>query len=279
VWPGQVPGKYRANVVMRAVCPRCRQQAHAPTAWSSAWRCDLHGEINPLATAKLPTLDALHVLVKSAVVPVWLPWPLPLGWLVTGFTGAGDERTGIRGSAVALSGPNPLGGPADLLIIAEEPGVGLGAGLAGLPGLDPGDGFAACQPNASVKVGGHDAPLWLVESDGKAVFAGEVGGNWVWLVLWPDTAGALLVEPMPLRDLRDPELALDVPFGALSPRLRLAWPPCALTCTCIAMLRTGPTLRPRWSGAARWPASTCWHSPIMTPRRVSRRPAPPCPRA
>jgi hypothetical protein len=173
----------------------------------------------------------LHALVQHAQVPVWLPWPLPTGWLVSGFTGAGDERTGIRGSAVALSGPNPLAcvsgrsgatgetGPADLLIIAEEPGVGLGAGLAGLPGVDPGDGFAASKPQASVKVGNHEAPLWLVESDGKAVFAGEVEGSWVWLVLWPDTAGALLVEPLELRDLRSPLQEIDVPFGALSPRL------------------------------------------------------------
>jgi len=93
--------------------------------WSSAWRCDLHGEIDPLAPAKLPTMEGLQVLVRQAKIPVWLPWPLPSGWLVSGFTGAGDERTGTRGSAVALSGPNPLGGPAEMLIIAEEPGVGL----------------------------------------------------------------------------------------------------------------------------------------------------------
>jgi len=206
-------------VVMRAVCPRCGSQAHAPTAWSSAWRCDLHGEIYPLAPAKRPTTDGLQALVRQAKVPLWLPWPLPTGWLVSGFTGAGDERTGTRGSALALSGPNPLGGPAEMLIVAEEPGVGLGAGLAGLPGPDPGDGFAACQPHAAVKVGNHEAPLWLVESDGKAVFVGEVAASWLWLVLWPDTAGALLVQPLSLRDLRDPEQELDVPFGALSPRL------------------------------------------------------------
>lgn len=167
----------------------------------------------------MPSKEALGGLLREARVPVWVPWPLPQGWLVTGFTGAGDERTGIRGSAVALSGPNPLGGPADLLIVAEEPGVGLGTGLAGLPGPDPGDGFAAGQPNATVKVALHEAPLWLVEADNKAVFAGEVAGNWLWLVLWPDTAGALLVEPLPLRDLRDREQDLDLPFGAPSPRL------------------------------------------------------------
>ena len=167
----------------------------------------------------MPTIDGLHAFTANAKVPVWLPWPLPAGWLVSGFAGAGDERTGLRGTAMALSGPNPLGGPADMMVVAEEPGVGLGAGLAGLPGPDPGDGFAAGQPHASVRSGGHEVPLWLVESEGKAVFAGEVAANWLWLVLWPDTAGALLVEPVSLRDLRDPGQDLDVPFGALTPKL------------------------------------------------------------
>ena len=65
----------------------------------------------------------------------------------------------------------------------------------------------------------HVAPLWLVESDGTAVFAGEVAGSWLWVLLWPDTAGVMLLEPLPLRDLRDPGQELDLPFGALSPRL------------------------------------------------------------
>jgi hypothetical protein len=204
---------------MEAVCPRCRGAVHAPTPGSSAWRCQLHGDIYPLAPARLPTLDGLRTLVRQALVPLWLPWPLPDGWLVSGFTGAGDERTGARGSALALSGPNPLGGPAEMVVVAEEPGVGLGAGLAGLPGPDPGPGFAAGPPHATVTVAHHDVPLWVVEADGKAVFAGEVAGSWFWLLLWPDTAGALLVEPLPLRDLRDPEQELDLPFGALSPQL------------------------------------------------------------
>src|ERR1700758_333915 len=95
---------------MKAVCPRCGEPAHAPTCWSSAWRCDQHGEIYPLSPARQPTADGLNAMAKSARVPVWLPWPLPRGWLVTGFAGAGDERTGVRGSAIALSGPHPLGG-------------------------------------------------------------------------------------------------------------------------------------------------------------------------
>ena len=62
-------------------------------------------------------------------------------------------------------------------------------------------------------------PLWPVDTPERATFAGEVEGLWLWLVLWPDTAGALLVEPIKLRDLRDPGQDLDLPFGAVSPRL------------------------------------------------------------
>lgn len=204
---------------MKALCPRCGEHAHAPSAWSSAWRCDQHGEVHPLSPARQPTPEGLSALVGNAVVPVWLPWPLPRGWLVTGFAGAGDERTGVRGSAIALSGPHPLGGPADLVIVAEEPGVGLGAGLAGLQGPDPGQEFASGPPEATVCVAHHDVPLWLAGSEQAAVFAGEIEGGWVWLLLWPDTAGVLLVEPLALRDLRDTTQELDVPFGALSTRL------------------------------------------------------------
>jgi hypothetical protein len=46
-------------------------------------------------------------------------------------------------------------------------------------------------------------------------------GSWLWLVLWPDIAGVLLMEPLSLRDMRDPGQDLDLPFGALSPRLRV----------------------------------------------------------
>ena len=58
-----------------------------------------------------------------------------------------------------------------------------------------------------------------MESPGAVVFAGEVLASWLWIMLWPDTAGILLLENLSLRDLRDPGQDLDVPFGALSPRL------------------------------------------------------------
>jgi hypothetical protein len=187
--------------------------------WSSAWRCDLHGEIHPLLPAFSPSREGLDGLLRTPGVPVWVPWPLPVGWLVTGFAGAGDERTGTCACAVALSGPNPVGGPADMLVVAEEPGVGFGAGLAGLDSVDPGAGFGSAPPIATACFGKHDFPLWQVDSPDRAVVAGEIKGHWLWMVLWPDTAGILLIEPIGLRDLRDPGLDLDLPFGAPSPRL------------------------------------------------------------
>jgi hypothetical protein len=200
-------------------CPRCGGRVHEPNAWSSAWHCDVHGEVHPLRMAYSASDEGLQGLLRAAAVPVWLPWPLPLGWLVTGFAGAGDERSGTRGCAVALSGPNPVGGLGEMLLVSEEPGVGLGARFAGLPGPDPGSDFAGEPPHAFVRFGKHEFPLWHVDAPERAAFAGEVMGNWLWLVLWPDTAGMLLVEPFELRDLRDPGQDLDLPFGAPSPRL------------------------------------------------------------
>jgi hypothetical protein len=200
-------------------CPRCGGPVSGPAPPSVAWHCHWHGEVFPLYTAYSVAGDGLGVLLLDAAVPVWLPWPLPAGWLVTGFAGAGDGDTGVRACVVALAGPNPIGGLGDMLLISEEPGIGLGARLAGITGPDPGEGFAAGPPHALVRFGKHEFPLWHVAAPQRAAFAGEVLGNWLWIVLWPDTAGVLLVEALPLRDLRDPGQDLDLPFGPRSPRL------------------------------------------------------------
>lgn len=163
-------------------------------------------------------MDAIR---KMAEVPVWLPWPLPSGWLVTGFAQAGDERTGARATVVALSGPSVTYGPADLLIVAEEPGAGLGAGLAGLAGPDPGAGFDKGPPHAKAIIRGHPTPLWIVDGvPDRAAYAGEALGNWLWFIAWPAEAGCLIaLDQLILRDLRDNDQDLDLPYGALSPRL------------------------------------------------------------
>lgn len=200
-------------------CPRCDSTVREPSAWSSAYHCQRHGDVYPLRSALSPSQDGLDGVLRGAEVPVWVPWPLPQGWLVTGFAAAGDDRTGTRGCSVALSGPNPIGGPAEMMLVSEEPGVGLGARFAGLDGPDPGAQFAAGPPTAVVEFSNHEFPLWNVDADGRAAFAGEVSGSWLWIVLWPQTAGMLMIDSLELRDLRDPGQELDLPYGAPSPQL------------------------------------------------------------
>lgn len=200
-------------------CPRCDSTLRGPTIWSSGWHCEHHGEVYPLRPALSPSTSGLAGLLRRAQVPVWLPWPLPQGWLVTGFAGAGDERTGTQACAVALSGPSPVGGPGEMMLISECPRAGLGARFAGLEGPDPGQQLTARTPASCVRFGNHEFPLWVVDAPDRAAFAGEVMGTWLWLILWPDTAGMLLVEPLEVRDLRDPGQELDLPFGAPSPLL------------------------------------------------------------
>ncbi|WP_084000703.1 DUF6758 family protein [Actinomadura kijaniata] len=212
---------------MRAepTCPRCTGRLRPPNAWSSDWICAVHGAVLPRQPAKRPGPEGLAALLHDVRVPVWTPWPLPHGWLVTGFGSVGDERTGTRASAVALSGPNLVSGPADLLLIAEEPGIGLGAFHAGLPGPDPGAGFDTGPPHVKIEVcgpsatPGHTVPLWAVPGEDRAVFVGEALGNWLWAVLWPAGAGVLMAARMSLLDLREPGMEVDLPYGAPSPRL------------------------------------------------------------
>lgn len=200
------------------LCPRCRGPLTPPSAWTSAWICPEHGQVHPLQPPRRPCREALEVVRARARVPIWVPWPLPAGWLVTGFADVGDDRSGAVAVAVALSGPSPLGGPADLVLVAEEPGVGLGSSFAGLPGPDPGAGFGVSAPNAKLEIVGHPVSMWAVGADAAAAYAGEAFANWLWAVLWPGSAGVLMLEYLSLHDLR--ETLLDLPYGAFCPRLK-----------------------------------------------------------
>jgi hypothetical protein len=202
-------------------CARCGGPVREPGIWSNAWRCERDGDVDPVTPAVLPSHEQLAAAVKGARIPFWLPWPLPAGWLATGLSRAGDERTGVRAALLACGGPNPLGGYGEMVVIAEEPGVGLGARWAGLPGLDPGRKLATTTgPHAKVHVAGHATPLWCVDGGAdRAVYVGEARGLWLWIVLWPSSAGALVHDNLTLVDLRDAPTDLQPPLGALSPRL------------------------------------------------------------
>ncbi|WP_018658191.1 DUF6758 family protein [Actinomadura flavalba] len=201
-------------------CPRCAAELRPPDARSADWTCGEHGAVLPRRPSEQPGQDALDEVLRHTHVPVWAPWPLPRDWLVTGFGSVGDERGGARAVAVALSGPGLLTGSHDLILVAEEPGIGLGAHFAGLPGTDPGPGFDRGAALTKLAAAGRSVPLWPVAAPSdRAAYVGEALGNWLWAVLWPAEAGVLLLEASALLDLREPGFALDLPYGPLSPRL------------------------------------------------------------
>ena len=201
-------------------CPRCGHELRAPGLWSSAWECPRHGIVHPYFVLTHLGVDAVEHVVGRAGVPLWMPHGLPHGWVCSGFGYAGDDRAGASATATCLSGPSPLGGPADLLIVAEEPGIGLGARHSGLAEPDPGDGFDLGPPHAKVIAAAHPTALWSIPvADDRAVFAGEAMGLWLWVVVWPASAGVLMYDEVSLTDLRDSPVGLDLDFGSLSPRL------------------------------------------------------------
>ncbi len=87
-------------------CPKCGGRVRAPGLFSDSWQCDVHGTVHPQQPVVPPSVEALTVAVKRAKVPVWMPWPLPVGWLFTGVSCAGDDRSGSRATVVACSGPD-----------------------------------------------------------------------------------------------------------------------------------------------------------------------------
>jgi hypothetical protein len=200
------------------VCPRCGEPLVVrPGATAEAW-CHLHAAVTPLHHTVVVAHDAIAAVTADAQVPAWVPDPMPAGWAVTGLAWGGEP--GARAIVVDCAGPAPLGGSAELVLVAEEPGTGLGAGYAGLPWLDPG-GLVTGAPTAAVRAAGQRAPLWAVPTaDDRAAFVGESYGVWLWLVVWPASAAWLLAEDLDLIDLRErvyPDLPLGPPGEHLLP--------------------------------------------------------------
>lgn len=192
----------------------------APGLWSSAWQCPQHGSVLPFTSYRKPSAEAFEDVRRRCGVPLWLPSPLRPGWSITGLGCVGDEREPARASLLACSGPGPLGGHADLLLVAEAPGIGLGARLAGLPGPDPGTDFDAGPPDAKIEAAGHPTALWsLADANGPAVFVGEAKALWLWALVHPDSAGVLLYDSLVLRDAREGGAEAGLEFGPLTPVL------------------------------------------------------------
>ena len=188
---------------------------------SSQWRCDRHGAVAPLCSMGTLTADWVRQVADHSGVPVWLPWPLPTGWMVTGAVAAGVDGEPSVASALICSGPGAGTGPAELVLVCEEPGVGLGAGYAGLPGPDVGTSVLTGPPSTRAMVVQHETPLWEIRAaSDRSVYVGEAGGRWLWAIAWPMEAGLVLHDDFRLIDVRDPGHELDMPIGAKSPRWR-----------------------------------------------------------
>lgn len=196
------------------VCPACLGDLEPPDVWSDRWRCDRHGDVEPFHEARASREQVLRTLGGTSRVPVWLPAPMPVHWFVSGVGWAGDDRTGAHATALATSGPSPVGGPAEMVLVAEAPRIGVGARLAGLTSPDP--ERTKERPEAKVEAAGHPTALWPVACPpDRAAFVGEALGVWLWCVLWPADAALLLVELLVIEDLRgDARLADRVLFGA-----------------------------------------------------------------
>lgn len=214
-------------------------------------RCDGCGPVPPLHVAEHIGAEIVasvaHRLLATAgpgaaaPVPLWAIWPLLAGWTLTGVGWVGDDREAVRATVTAFSGPAPVsGGPADLVLVAEEPGVGLGTRFAGLPGPDPGQLLAGVLgdrpavgdrrstggsgpggggPHAKLRAGGHPTPLWSIPAEpDRCAYVGEARGLWLYAVAWPANAGYLLAEEIVLHDLSE-EVPAGIVYGAPSPYL------------------------------------------------------------
>ena len=121
-------------------------------------------------------------------------------------------------------GTSELDGPVDVLVVAEEAGIGLGARCAGTRYTDPGGEIGDRKPSAKVRIGSQQVSLWDISTssdDGefdRSVLAGEAAGRWLWIVLRPASALLLFHDDWILRDVSavGPQL-VELPFGGHRP--------------------------------------------------------------
>ena len=244
-------------------CPRCAGRLHSPGLWSSDWLCDQHGAVAPLQPAVQPTAETLRQLVATRAGPGLVPWPLPKGWLVTGLAHAGDERTGARATRGRLLGPGAPG--RGRRARPGRRGARHRSGRALRRARGPGPRRRARHPAAAREDPRRRPPDRDVgarrSADDRAVYVGEALGCWLWAVLWPESAGFLLIDDFVLhgparrrsrastsRSARCPHAWPADPAGVRVAPLRCS--PCRSTCTPTAPPPTAPRPRPSWCAAA-----------------------------
>ena len=207
---------------LTASCPRCREVLDRALVGAE---CPEHGAVAYLWRPTEVTYDdfAEH-LRASQGFPTYLPWPMGPGWSVTDFGVVASTFENPTATLTCVSGTSQLDGPVDAIVVAEEPGTGLGARVAGLPRDDPGADLGEGRPAVKVRIGSQTVPLWAVTTShadhefDRSVFCGEAHGRWLWMVLRPASAMLLLRDDWILRDVSEigPPL-LEMPFGGPRP--------------------------------------------------------------
>ena len=179
----------------------------------------------PLWRPEVPSYDAFaEHLAVTPQFPTYLPWPVSPGWSITDFAAVGDGESRARATLTCTSGTSELDGPVDIMVVAEEPGTGLGARCAGTRYDDPGAEIVYRPPTTRVRIGSQQVNLWDISTstaDGefdRSVLAGEAAGRWLWIVLRPASALLLLRGDWILRDVSGvgPPL-VEIPFGGQRP--------------------------------------------------------------
>lgn len=184
-------------------CPRCQDRLESPDA-----DCRRHGNQPVLWRPDTASYESFaDHLLRADGFPTYLPWPMASGWRLSDF-GVVIDRSGRPVASLTCStGSTEFDGRVDVLIVAEEVGVGLGGRCAGLAGADPGSDFGQGLPAARIRIGSQGIALWLVSTSTSAgeldrsVVAGEADGRWLWLILHPAPSLLLLGEEWVLRDV------------------------------------------------------------------------------
>ena len=203
-------------------CPRCGREVLPPSLTHNSYRCPEHGDVAALGPVTPGEPDVLGDLVERSEVPVWFPHPMPDRWLCSGVRAAHTPRRRAVAVAMGFSGRGLATGPTDVIVVAEQPGAGLGSRFAGLAQSDPGPEILDEPALAKIRTGHHSTGLWSVPTDsGRVAYCGEADGQWLWIIGWPDTAWSLVEDDLRLADARDNDAFRNLTCGAINPRLSL----------------------------------------------------------
>jgi len=194
-------------------CPRCSTPV-ARHGSDGEYSCPEHGVVPALWRPVDASYEAfVDHLTLAGSFPTYLPWPLGPGWQVSDFAVVDGRAT-----LIGLTGTSELDGPVDILIVAEEPGTGVGARAAGT--AEPGGSVGEGPPSARVRVGPQPVPLWPMDTTygagewDRSVLVGEARGRWLWLVLRPASVLLMLRDEWFLREAGGLGMSLvEVPFG------------------------------------------------------------------